>query len=262
MHPRLSTLPAIGLSLLALSGCGSSSSSGNGEDAKSADQIAADVAAAFAQQQSVHEDISAVDADGTSTATLDAGQTTARLVITSKGTTQTIVVIGNDAFLGTGGSFTQLPATDAQQLTFVLIPRQAACQAKRHGALSKGGISTVKGKRVIEVKDDGKAPGAEPSSAFVSLDGPPLLVQLIVDGPETPGGDRACGASDTNTTKSGTSSFDYSRPAPQITPPAGSSSAATSTSTETGSATSSSTSSDTGSSSSSTDTGSASSSST
>ena len=261
MRSRLLGLPLIGLALLPLSGCGSSSSSGNGEDAKTADQIASDAAAAFAQQSSVHEEITATDADGTSTGTLDASQTVAHLLITVKGMTQTILVIGNDAFLGSDGSFSQLPATDAQQITFLLIPRQAACFAKRHGAFSKGAVSTVNGKRVIELKDDGRAPGAEPGSTFVSLDGPPLPLQSTIQGPETPGGDSACGASDTNTTTSGTRNFDYSRPAPQVTPPPASSSGATSTPTDTGTATSSNTSTDIGSSASSTDTGTSSSSS-
>src|SRR4029077_4718804 len=83
----------------------------------------------------------------------------------------------------------------------------------------KGGVSTVNGKRVIEIKDDGNAPGASPNSTFVALDGPPLPVQSLQQGPTKPGGDRSCGGSDNDTTKSGTTNFDYSRPAPTVTPP-------------------------------------------
>lgn len=266
MRRRLSIIPVTGLALVALSGCGSSSSSGGGEESKSVDQIVSDSAAAFGQQQSVHEEVSFTDAGGTNTGVLDASQTAARLTITSGGQTQTILVIGNDAYLGSGGNFTQLPAGDAAQITYVLPPRQAQCVAKRHGGLTKGDISTINGKRVIEIKDDGSAPGASPNSTFISLDGAPLPVRSLQRGPTKPGGDKSCGATDNDTTKSGQTDFDYSRPAPQITPPPTSSSGgggagSTATSTGTGSNSASSSSTDTGSSSSagsssSTDTGS------
>jgi hypothetical protein len=249
MRARLLFVPIAGLALSALGACGSSSSSGNGEETKSVDQIVADAAAAFGQQQSVHEDVTFTDAGGVNTGSLDAGQTSARLTITAGGQTQTIIVIGNDAWVGSGGSFTQLPAADAATITYVLPPRQAQCVTKRHGVLSKGDVSTVNGKRVIEVKDDGNAPGASPNSTFIALDGPPLPVQSLQRGPTKPGGDKSCGASDNDTTKSGTTNFDYSRPAPTVTPPPNAATAGggASSSTDTGSAASSSTSTDTGS---------------
>ena len=263
MQPRRSILPVIGFAIFAVSGCGSSSSSGNGEDSKSAEQIVADTAAAFGQQQSIHEELTFVDASGTNTGVLDASQTAARLTITSGGQTQTLLVIGTDVWVGSGGTFTQLSAADAATIAYVLPQRQAQCVTKRHGGLSKGGISMVNGRRVIEIKDDGNAPGGSPDSTFISLDGATLPVQSLQRGPTKPGGDKSCGASDSDTTKSGTTNFDYSRPAPQVTPPPSASGAGggSSTSTDTGSTSSSSTSTDTGSSSSSTDTGTSSSSS-
>ena len=261
MLARLSIIPVTGLVAVALGGCGSSSSSGNGEDGKSADQIVADAAGAFGQQQSVHEDIrktdatgettASLDATGETTASLDATQTTARVMVNSGDSTQVIIVIGSDVFLGSGGTFTQLAGSDAAQVTYVLPPRQAQCAVKVHGALTKGAVTNIGGKRVIELKDDGKAPGASPNSTFISLDGAPLPVRSVDSGPQTPGGDKSC--SDSDTTMSGETDFGYSRPAPQITPPptaggSGASSGTTSaTSTDTGSSSSSS-STDTGSS--------------
>lgn len=247
MRARLSIITAAGLCAVALGGCGSSSSSGNGEDSKTADQILADVATAFGQQQSIHETITKTDADGTSTGTLDAGQTAAQATVNTKGQTTTLIVVGGNAYLGQGGAFQQLAGSDAAQLQYLLPQQMGQCALKTHGGLTKGGTSTINGKNVIEIKDDGKAPGASPGSLFVSLDGPALPVRNVQNGPQTPGGDKACGATDSDTTKSGQVDFDYTKPVPQITPPptSGGTGSGSGSSTDTGSGSSSST--DTGS---------------
>ena len=91
-----------------------------------------------------------------------------------------------------------------------------------HGALTKGAVSTVDGTRVIAIDDDGRAPGASPSTAYVALSGPPLLVRVVVRGATTPGGRVDCGhpANDTGPpTVSATYDFAEWGAAVSITPP-------------------------------------------
>ena len=55
------------------------------------------------------------------------------------------------------------------------------------GTLTKGAVTTLGRKRVIEIDDDGKAPNATPKRVSVSLDGAPLPVRVVTTGAMTPG---------------------------------------------------------------------------
>jgi hypothetical protein len=134
----------------------------------------------------------------------------------------TIIVVPGGGYYQDGATapFKQMSATDVEGTQFLLLPNYTRCLQSSHGTLTKGDVRIVRGKRVIEVKDDGSTPGSNPGSFFVALDGPALVVRAVTNGPQRPGGNRACGAVDDSTTKTETDEFTYPDPAPQITPPA------------------------------------------
>jgi hypothetical protein len=226
------------MSILALGACGSDTGStasvggtaANGEDQKSANDILTDVVAATARVPALMITATNVDASGsTGGGTIVSTPTGAQVTLTTSSGPAFIVVTGGTAYGAStaSGPFQQATASEAASVQYLLLPNFAACLSKNHGTLTKGGTSTVDGKRVIEVKDDGSAPGSSPGSAFIALDGPPLTIQVKLTGPQKPGGDKSCGATDTSTTKSETDDLTYPATAPTITPPAAGSSSST-----------------------------------
>ena len=214
----------IGATAALVVACGSGSTSGgSGEDSKTADQIFNDAVTAFGQQQALHVKTTVKDSTGTTVEDSLLSQDSGRATITDpSGTVTTIVVTGGSAYGSVGGGgFQQLTGDIATQVSGITIKQTAACAGSEHGGLTKGSISTVNGKRVIAILDDGKAPGASPGTLYVALDGTPLPVRVEQTGPPTTGGSLACGhGSSASTTTSQTIDFDYPSGSVTITPPA------------------------------------------
>jgi len=212
---------AVGL-VIALGGCGSSSSSGGGSDeaSKSADQIFSDLVAAMKQVDHVHITGTQTDDSGTAQLTGDVTQTSARVEVKANGNDTVFIVTGGKAYGSqNGGPFSELPADLTVQVSVATLAKTIECAQSEHGTLAKGEVSTLNGVRVIALTDDGKAPGASPSTAFITLDGPARLIETRQTGRTTPGGRADCGHSSTDTTTAQQSDFDYSGPTPTITPP-------------------------------------------
>lgn len=226
MRRRHLAAAAAALALLATA-CGSSSGSGSsgggGEADKAAQDIFNDAVAALTASASVHESQTGSDNSGSFSGTLDATKDTARVTAqsASQGKVVVVVVSGKVYVSQNDGAFQAVPDAQAAQFTYLVLSRFGACVSKQHGGLTKGATSTINGKNVIEIKDDGKAPGASPGSLFVSLDGAPRPVRVAQTGPTTTGGDPNCGYDPSSTTQSTTIDFDYTPSAPDITPPPG-----------------------------------------
>lgn len=230
---------------IGLGACGSSSTTSggaNGEENKSADQVFTDALDALNGVAVVHLVQSSTDSSGVTkidgTITGDAGRATAT---DPSGTATVIVVTGGAAYVSQGGSaFQQLTGDLVTQVSSITIHQTVSCGRTEHGGLTKGSVSTVNGKRVVAIVDDGKAPGASPGTVFVALDGPPLPVRIQQTGPITAGGSLACGRTSGSTVTAQMIDLDYPSGSVTITPPAVSS-GASSSSTDTGASSSSST---------------------
>lgn len=227
---------------IGLGACGSSSSSTSAEESKSVDQIFNDALNALNAVTQVHLSETATDSSGTSKIdaiiTGDSGRAT---VTDATGAVTMLVFTGGAGYASQGGAFQALDPALTTQISSITIHNTVSCARKEHGGLTKGAISTVNGKRVIAITDDGKAPGASPGTVYIALDGPPLPVQIVQNGPSTAGGSPACGHSTPSTTKNQTANLDYPAGNVSITAPpvssatdTGSSSSSTATSTDTG----------------------------
>jgi hypothetical protein len=221
------TVVAAAAAVVAAAGCGSSStSSGSGEENKTADQIFNDALSALDSQPVVHVSQTSTDSTGKAkqdaTITGDAGRAS---ITDPSGSTTIIVFTGGQAYASVGGSaFQQLTGDLQTEVSSITIHHTVGCARTEHGTLTKGSISTVNGKRVIAIMDDGKAPGATPGTVDVALDGPPLPVHIEQTGPATAGGSLACGHSPQSSVTAQTIDFDYPGGNVTITaPPAASS---------------------------------------
>jgi hypothetical protein len=216
-------IAAIGAVAVAGSACGSSStSSGSGEENKTADQIFSDAISGFGAQQVVHLVTASKDSTGTTQSDATITQNTGRATLTDpSGTVTILIVTGGAAYASVGSSgFQTLSGDLLTQVSSITVKQTASCAGKEHGALTKGSISTVNGKRVIAIVDDGKTPGASPGTIFIALDGTTLPVRAEQTAPTTPGGSLACGHSPQSKTTSQTIDFDYPSGSVTITPPA------------------------------------------
>jgi hypothetical protein len=208
--------------VIAAAGCGSgSTSSGSGEEGKTADQIFSDALSALDAQQVVHISQTSTDSTGTfkedALVTGDAGRAS---ITDPSGATTLLVLAGGAAYGSQGGSpFQQLTGDLLTQVSSITIHQTARCARTEHGTLTKGSISTVNGKRVIAIVDDGKAPGATPGSVDVALDGPPLPLHIEQTGAATPGGSLSCGHTSQSTTMSVKIDLDYPSGSVTITAP-------------------------------------------
>jgi hypothetical protein len=232
MKPR--ALALVGAVTIALAACGSSTSSGGGDEAsKSADQIVADAIAALKQVKVAHVHGTVQSNGETSTADGIAEQTASRLTINSPSTgIVTIVVTGGQAYAVQGTQSAVLSGSFAIQVQSFTLSKIGDCAAREHGKFSKGDPTTISGHRVIPILDDGAAPGAQAGTTYIALDGPPLVIRQVSTSATTPGGSVECGhepSSSTTTTSSGangqTLDWDYPADVPVITAPAGAASA-------------------------------------
>ncbi len=178
-RPRRHLAPLLA-AVTALAACGSGSPSGTPapapEQSRTAAQIYADALADLATERSVHVVGHEVDSTGTASDidVLDA-QNSASITLRAAGATIYLVVTPDNVYASQtqAGPWVTAPpdlATNSRSLTLVTTVR---CGRIEHGHLTKGAISTVDGQRVIAIHDDGKAPGASPSTAYVAISGLP-----------------------------------------------------------------------------------------
>ena len=194
------------------------------ESQKSADDIFNNAMQQLGSATSVHIVGTTTDPSASnSTSVFDFTQTTARLTVTLTSTGQiTIVVVADgQAWQEIGGGWVPQTGDQLAQDLAALPPKSASCALQAHGVLTKGASSMINGTPSIEIKDDGLAPGDAPNSTFVATTGPPRVLRIIQNGTTSAGGDPTCGAATTtDTTTFQQLDFDYSRSAPDITPPA------------------------------------------
>ena len=213
---------AAAVAVIAASGCGSSStSSGPGEEGKTADQILSDALSALDAQQDVHISQTSTNSTGTfkedALITGDGGRAS---ITDPSGMTTVIVVTGGAGYVSQGGGpFQQLSGDLLTQVSRITLHQTVRCARTEHGTLTKGSISTVNGRRVIAIMDDGKAPGATPGTLDVALDGAPLPLHIMQTGAATPGGSLSCGHTAHSTVRAQTIVLDYPSGSVTITPP-------------------------------------------
>jgi hypothetical protein len=200
------------------------------EESRSAQQIYDDSLAAVAQQRSAHITGHQVDTAGTAVDVdvVDTAQSARVTLRAADGTIYLVVTPGAVFVSGSAsGPYRTAPTDLATEASSLTLEATVRCGRIEHGALTKGAISTVNGIRVIAIEDDGKAPGASPSTTYIALSGPPLLVRVVARGATTPGGSIACGHSPNDTgppTVSATYDFgDWGAPVTVTPPPGGSS---------------------------------------
>lgn len=229
------TRPPVRLLALAaaavLAGCGSASPSHptatatQPEASRTAQQIYGDSLTEMARQRSVHIVGHQVDSTGAG-ADVDIVDTarSARVVLRDSSGTAYLVVTPDAVEVSPtpDGPYRAAPADVTIEASSLPLQPTVRCARTEHGALTKGPTSTVDGTRVIAIQDDGRAPGASPSTDYVAISGPPLLVREVVHGATTPGGRVDCGHPPEDTsppTVSATYDFrDWGR-AVTVTPP-------------------------------------------
>ncbi len=193
-----STLCAIALAGTMIAGCGGSS--GNGVEAKSADQIAA---AARSAAESAHSvTVSGVARSSGVSLTLDLQideqQKAAKGTIAEEGFVVQLIRIGESLYIkgdsslyrhfGAGeaaklleGKWVKLPVTGSQLASIgslTELPSLLESALGEHNKLSKGSTSTVNGQEAIAVKS------ASGGTLYVALTGKPYPVQFSRTGSE------------------------------------------------------------------------------
>jgi hypothetical protein len=220
------------LAVAVLAACGSSGSSGGSapqtEESRTATQIYDDFLTDMARERSVHVTGHQVDATGVAS-DLDVivTQDSANITLSASGQTLYLVVTPQAVYAAQmrSGPWLTPPAdlaTNARSLTLVTTVR---CARIEHGTLTKGAVSTVNGQRVIAVDDDGRAPGASPSTVYVTVSTPARLVRVVDHGATTPGGHADCGhATSPGTPATSSAVFDFTNWGDSVTvtpPPSG-----------------------------------------
>ena len=224
-HRPLLVLAAAGLAACGSSGSSTASPTAVAEQARSAQQIHDDFLAAMASERSVHIAGHRVDSGGSSNDidVLDT-QSAASITLTVQGTSIHLVVTPDRVYASQSrnGPWLTAPAdlaTNARSLTLASTVR---CGRLEHGGLTRGAVSTVNGRRVVAVEDDGRAPGASPSTLYVSVTGPPRLVRVVQHAVATPGGRPDCGQAGSGGSPGvSNATFDFSEwgAAVTVTPP-------------------------------------------
>ena len=206
------------LAAAVLAACGSSGSTGgsapqSSEESRSATQIYDDFLTDMARERSVHVTGHQVDSTGTaSDLEYVETQDSASITLSAAGQTLYLVVTPQAVYAAQtrSGPWVTPPAdlaTNARSLTLVNTVR---CARIEHGTLTKGTVSTVNGRRVIAVNDDGKAPGASPSTVYITVATPARLVRAVDHGATTPGGRADCGhATSPGTPPTSNAVFDF-----------------------------------------------------
>ena len=226
--PVRRTMPILAAALV--TACGSSgptsaSTPSGGEETRSATRIYADFLSDMASERSVHVTGHQVDSAG-SASDLDVVDTqdSASITLTASGQALYLVVTPGSvhAAQSQSGPWTTAPADLATNARSLTLANTVRCARIEHGTLSRGAVSTVDGQRVIAVNDDGKAPGASPSTVYVTVSTPARLVRVVDRGASTPGGRADCGHAASPGAPSTTSAtFDFASwgAAVTVTPP-------------------------------------------
>lgn len=194
-------VPLLALVAPAIAGCGSSSSSGSGVSSKSPTEILAASKAAADSANSMH--VTGTLAGNGTPITLNLSLASGhggRGQISEGGLSFELIVVGDTIYIkgspafyshfgGTAaaqlfqGKWLKAPATGgelgslAALTNFGKLLDQALAS---HGTLTKGGISTVAGQPVIELRDTSHS-----NSLFVATSGKPYPVQIAKHGSET-----------------------------------------------------------------------------
>lgn len=189
------------LAVLALSGCGGSSGSGNGIASKSAEEIVNEAKSAADGATSVHVSGS-VDSSG-SPVTLDlnlAAGKGATGQISQNGSTFKIIIDGNTAYIsGSSAFYRRLGGSAAAQLLAgkwlkitTSTPEFASFESLTnmrklldtvlvgHGTLAKGSTTSVRGQQAIAVKDTTRG-----GTLYVATNGKPYPLRISKTGSET-----------------------------------------------------------------------------
>jgi hypothetical protein len=204
--------------LAVLAACGSSASSGasptsTGEETRTAAQIRDDFLTDMATEPSVHVTGHQVDSDGTASDidVLDT-QESASITLRSAGTTIHLVVTPGAVYAAQRptGPWVNPPADLATNARSLTLANTVRCGRIEHGSLTKGAVTTIDGQRVVAVDDDGRAPGASPSTVYVTVSMPARLVRVVDHGATTPGGRSDCGhAASAGSPPISTATFDF-----------------------------------------------------
>lgn len=179
--------------------CGSSAPAAtpsSGEEQRTAAQIYADFLDQMTRESSVHVVGHQVDTRGsTSDIEVQDGQSSARITLVTQGATLYLVVTPSQVYAAQSieGPWITAPPDLAVNARSLTLANTVRCGRSEHGGLRKGAVSSIDGQPVIALEDDGRAPGASPSTVYVGLSGPPRLVRVIDHGATTPGGHSDCG---------------------------------------------------------------------
>jgi hypothetical protein len=195
MTPRLPR--TLLLMAVALSACGSSSpATSPGEQTRTAQQIYGDFLDQMTRETSVHVVGHQVDTTG-ATSDIDVldGQSSARITLVTQGATLYLVVTAAQVYAAQSieGPWITAPADLAVNARSLTLANTVRCGRIEHGGLTRGAVSTIDGQKVIAIDDDGRAPGASPSTVYVAVTGAPRLVRVVDHGAGTPGGRTDCG---------------------------------------------------------------------
>jgi hypothetical protein len=234
----------------ALAGCGGGSSdSGPPADlaAASPQEILDASVTALGKVHSYHIVGTIEDKDGhtrLSADVTDAGGV--RATFTTKGSTQSFITVGGQSYVQAdrrfwlegrsspaarrlanllAGRWVKVPASRArafQKDVERLLPReQAYCLPRGIGTLTKVGVRTVGGRRVVVIRDKGDLPGGTPGELSVATHGRALPLRERQTGPSRPGGtfDARCDDPDDTSTASTATLSHYDKVKP-ISPPA------------------------------------------
>jgi hypothetical protein len=213
IHPRLLPL----LAGAALAACGSSASpaaspTAAGEETRTAAQIYDDFLNDMAAERSVRVTGHQVDSTGAA-ADIDVvdTQNAANITFRAPGGVVYLVVTPDNVYgsQSLSGPWVTPPAdvvTNARSLT---LSNTVRCGRVEHGGLTRGATSTINGQRVIAVEDDGKAPGASPSTVYVAISGAPHVVRLVSHGATTAGGRPDCGHAAASGPQTTSATFDF-----------------------------------------------------
>ncbi|HEX3607771.1 MAG TPA: hypothetical protein VH134_17750 [Candidatus Dormibacteraeota bacterium] len=224
--------------LLALAGCGSAPASRTGPTTSpgatlapssapastgSADELYAGYLAALRSARSEHYAGTVAFSDGTSvTIDVTATQTTAHLIAHTQGIALEEIVAGDRVYQRGGAhgpDWVVLPPAEAVTATALTMKREADCASREHGHLTLGPRTRVGGLLVATLIDDGRAAGAAPQKAYVTVDPPVRLVRVMQTGPQTAGGGTDCGHEAGPVAVSAQVEYDRFDSAVQITPP-------------------------------------------
>jgi hypothetical protein len=212
--PRLLPL----LAGAALAACGSSASpaaspTSGGEETRTAAQIYDDFLSHMASERSVHVTGHQVDSTGAA-ADIDVvdTQNSASITYRAAGSIVYLVVTPDNVYASQSqsGPWVTPPADLATNARSLTLSNTVRCGRIEHGGLTRGATSTINGQRVIAVDDDGKAPGASPSTVYVTVSGAPRVVRLVTHGATTAGGRADCGHAAASGPQTTSATFDFS----------------------------------------------------